>query len=192
MKAEKLSARSNVWIDLVSLEIGVETQFIEIAALKAENAALEDAANKAMAVVDMAPRVDMIIVEKVEIEPIIITTTNGNPIVETKAKPVWTRSMKRVCGGYARPDPNLGYGRPTFYRSADAAARRPLQAFYSERSEGQLMKRMEFDLLFRWFVGLGADEPVWGRFHLLEEPRPPARRRRGGAIPGNAAGRGLG
>ena len=54
-----------------------------------------------MAVVDMAPRVDMIIVEKVEIEPIIITTTNGNPIVETKAKPVWTRSMKRACGGYA-------------------------------------------------------------------------------------------
>ncbi len=36
-----------------------------------------------------------------------------------------------------------------------------LQAFYSVRSERQLMERMEFDLLFRWFVGLGADEPVW-------------------------------
>ncbi len=36
-----------------------------------------------------------------------------------------------------------------------------LQAFYSMRSERQLMERMEFDLLFRWFVGLGADEPVW-------------------------------
>ena len=35
-----------------------------------------------------------------------------------------------------------------------------LQAFYSVRSERQLMERMEFDLLFRWFVGLGADEPV--------------------------------
>src|SRR5213595_2301012 len=33
-----------------------------------------------------------------------------------------------------------------------------LQAFYSVRSERQLMERMEFDLLFRWFVGLGADE----------------------------------
>jgi transposase len=36
-----------------------------------------------------------------------------------------------------------------------------LQAFYSVRSERQLMERMEFDLLFRWFVGLGIDEPVW-------------------------------
>ena len=24
------------------------------------------------------------------------------------------------------------------------------------------MERMEFDLLFRWSAGLGADEPVWG------------------------------
>ena len=36
-----------------------------------------------------------------------------------------------------------------------------LQAFYSIRSERQLMERLEFDLLFRWFVGLGADEPAW-------------------------------
>ena len=28
-----------------------------------------------------------------------------------------------------------------------------LQAFYSVRSERQLMERLEFDLLFRWFVG---------------------------------------
>lgn len=36
-----------------------------------------------------------------------------------------------------------------------------LQAFYSVRSERQLMERLEYDLLFRWFVGLGVDEPVW-------------------------------
>src|SRR5512132_3324222 len=36
-----------------------------------------------------------------------------------------------------------------------------LQAFYSIRSERQLMERLEFDLLFRWFVGLSADEPAW-------------------------------
>ena len=36
-----------------------------------------------------------------------------------------------------------------------------LQAFYSVRSERQLMERLEFDLLFRWFVGLGADELAW-------------------------------
>src|SRR5208337_2559731 len=36
-----------------------------------------------------------------------------------------------------------------------------LQAFYSIRSERQLMERLEFDLLFRWFLGLGVDDPVW-------------------------------
>ena len=36
-----------------------------------------------------------------------------------------------------------------------------LQAFYSVRSERQLMERLEFDLLFRWFVGIGVDEPAW-------------------------------
>src|SRR5580700_9889203 len=36
-----------------------------------------------------------------------------------------------------------------------------LQLFYSIRSERQLMERMDFDLLFRWFVGLGIDDPVW-------------------------------
>ena len=36
-----------------------------------------------------------------------------------------------------------------------------LQAFYSVRSERQLMERIEFDLLFRWFVGIGVDDPVW-------------------------------
>jgi len=36
-----------------------------------------------------------------------------------------------------------------------------LQLFYSIRSERQLMERLDFDLLFRWFVGLGLDDPVW-------------------------------
>jgi transposase len=36
-----------------------------------------------------------------------------------------------------------------------------LQAFYSVRSERQLMERIEFDLLFRWFVGIGIDDRVW-------------------------------
>jgi transposase len=36
-----------------------------------------------------------------------------------------------------------------------------LQAFYSIRSERQLMERLDFDLLFRWFTGLGIDDPVW-------------------------------
>ncbi len=36
-----------------------------------------------------------------------------------------------------------------------------LQGFYSIRSERQLMERLEFDLLFRWFVGIGVDDAVW-------------------------------
>jgi transposase len=36
-----------------------------------------------------------------------------------------------------------------------------LQAFYTIRSERQLVERLDFDLLFRWFVGLGVDDPVW-------------------------------
>jgi CRISPR-associated endonuclease Cas1 len=36
-----------------------------------------------------------------------------------------------------------------------------LQAFHGVRSERQLMERLDFDLLFRWFVGLGVDDPVW-------------------------------
>ena len=37
-----------------------------------------------------------------------------------------------------------------------------LQAFYSIRSERQLVEWIDHDLLFRWFVGLGIEDPVWG------------------------------
>ncbi len=36
-----------------------------------------------------------------------------------------------------------------------------LQIFYSIRSERLLMEQLDYNLLFRWFVGLSADEPVW-------------------------------
>ena len=36
-----------------------------------------------------------------------------------------------------------------------------LQAFYSVRSERQLMEQLDYNLLFRWFVGLGIDDPAW-------------------------------
>src|SRR6187455_2465132 len=36
-----------------------------------------------------------------------------------------------------------------------------LQAFYSIRSERLLMERLEYDLLFRWFVGIGLDDAAW-------------------------------
>src|SRR6266481_2421516 len=36
-----------------------------------------------------------------------------------------------------------------------------LQALYSIRSETQLMEQLDYNLLYRWFVGLNADDPVW-------------------------------
>lgn len=36
-----------------------------------------------------------------------------------------------------------------------------LQILFSVRSERQLMEQMHYNLLFRWFVGLGIDDPVW-------------------------------
>ena len=36
-----------------------------------------------------------------------------------------------------------------------------LQAFYSVRSERQLMEQLEYNLLFRWFVGLSLDDEIW-------------------------------
>src|SRR4051812_3016038 len=36
-----------------------------------------------------------------------------------------------------------------------------LQLLYSVRSERMLMEQMEYNLLFRWFVGLSVNEPVW-------------------------------
>ena len=36
-----------------------------------------------------------------------------------------------------------------------------LQALYTIRSERQLMEQLDYNLLFRWFVGLGMDDGVW-------------------------------
>jgi len=36
-----------------------------------------------------------------------------------------------------------------------------VQILFSVRSERQLMDQMQYNLLFRWFVGLGIDDPVW-------------------------------
>jgi transposase len=38
---------------------------------------------------------------------------------------------------------------------------RLLRAFYTIRSERLLMEQLDYNLLFRWFVGLTADDPVW-------------------------------
>jgi transposase len=36
-----------------------------------------------------------------------------------------------------------------------------IQVFYSIRSERQLMEQVQYNLLFRWFIGLAMDDAVW-------------------------------
>jgi transposase len=36
-----------------------------------------------------------------------------------------------------------------------------LQMFYTVRSERQLMEQLDYNLLFRWFVGLSMDDEIW-------------------------------
>jgi transposase len=36
-----------------------------------------------------------------------------------------------------------------------------IQILFSVRSERQLMEQMQYNLMFRWFVGMGIDDPVW-------------------------------
>ena len=87
------------------------------------------------------------------------------------------RSMRRVTNAaLAELDRAFsalyeGCGRPSIppERLLRAAL---LQLLYSIRSERQLVERLEFDLLFRWFVGLSIDEKVFDASSFCEEPRP--------------------
>ena len=36
-----------------------------------------------------------------------------------------------------------------------------LQVLYTVRSERMLMEQLDYNLLFRWFVGMNIDDPVW-------------------------------
>jgi IS5 family transposase len=51
--------------------------------------------------------------------------------------------------------------RATLESAGEVAASAPLQALYSVRSERLLMEQLDYNLLFRWFVGLNMDDPVW-------------------------------
>jgi len=50
-----------------------------------------------------------------------------------------------------------------------------LQALYSVRSERLLVEQLDYNLLFRWFVGLNMDDAFWGCDRVHQEPRAPAR-----------------
>ena len=51
-----------------------------------------------------------------------------------------------------------------------------LQVFYGIRSERQLIEQLDYNLLYRWFVGLPPDDPGVGRDRVHQEPRPAAER----------------
>ncbi len=66
----------------------------------------------------------------------------------------WSASMPSSTALYA------DFGRPSI--APERLIRASLiQILFSIRSERQLMEQMQYNLLFRWFVGLGIDDPVW-------------------------------
>src|SRR5215471_14387490 len=76
------------------------------------------------------------------------------------------RAIRRIADrALDRISPQLGtlyvkFGRPSIAPERLLRALL-LQALYTIRSERQLMEQIDYNLLFRWFVGLGMDDPVW-------------------------------
>jgi transposase len=76
------------------------------------------------------------------------------------------RTIRRITDrALARLSPQLGalyvhFGRPSVPPEQVLRALL-LQVLYSVGRESQLMEQLDYNLLFRWFVGLGIDDPVW-------------------------------
>jgi transposase len=76
------------------------------------------------------------------------------------------RAVRRITDrALERLSPRLGtlyvnFGRPSIPPEKLLRALL-LQAVYTIRSERQLMEQLDYNILFRWFVGLGMDDPVW-------------------------------
>jgi transposase len=67
-------------------------------------------------------------------------------------------ALRELSGEFARLYPKTG--RPSI--PPEKLLRALLvQVLYSVRSERQLMEQLNYNLLFRWFVGLSMDDPVW-------------------------------
>ena len=67
-------------------------------------------------------------------------------------------ALKSLSPGFSRL--YSAYGRPSIPPEKLLRALL-LQVLYTVRSERMLMEQLEYNLLFRWFVGLNMDEPVW-------------------------------
>src|ERR671912_1191432 len=76
------------------------------------------------------------------------------------------RAIRRITDrALDRLSPHLGtlyvqFGRPSIAPEKLLRALL-LQALYTIRSERQLIEQLDYNLLFRWFVGLGMDDAVW-------------------------------
>jgi transposase len=76
------------------------------------------------------------------------------------------RAIRRITDlALERMSPQLGrlyinFGRPSIPPEQLLRALL-LQALYTIRSERQLIEQIDYNLLFRWFVGLGMDDAVW-------------------------------
>jgi transposase len=74
--------------------------------------------------------------------------------IRTMVDEVLTQLSRHFDAMYAR------VGRPSIAPEKLLRAQL-LQMLYSIRSERLLMEEMDYNLLFRWFVGLNADDDVW-------------------------------
>jgi hypothetical protein len=72
-----------------------------------------------------------------------------------------TDSGRGAGGSVAGIREAVRQARPTIDSAGEMLRALLLQAFYSVRSELQLMEQLDYNLLFRWFVGLSLDEAVW-------------------------------
>lgn len=79
-------------------------------------------------------------------------------------RPIRTRvnaALKRLDGLFEKMyEPDWKGGRPSIAPEKLARAML-LQVLYSIRSERQLMEQIQYNLLFRWFIGLSMDDAVW-------------------------------
>ena len=57
------------------------------------------------------------------------------------------------------------------------------------RSERQLMEQVTYNMLFRWFIGLSMDAPVWDVTVFTKNRERLLDRRRGGVVPACRYGR---
>ncbi len=69
----------------------------------------------------------------------------------------WTKSSLNSPGGSTQCTPRG----PSVDCAREIVAAQLLKMLYSIRSERLLMEEMDYNLLFRWFVGLNADDEVW-------------------------------